>query len=245
MNIRPRARHAKRKRELHLGSWITQDCLRNHCSLARSLTPHSGFGMTERWIAVFDAMKSAEDSPIFFAKPITFRAWLEKNHQAKDELWVGFYRKASGRPSISWPEAVDEALCFGWIDGLRKTIDAESYKIRFTPRRPTSNWSAINIRRMKELMHERRVRPAGMKAFQKRVPERSGIYSYENRKTATLSDAAVRLFRVEREAWKFFQQQPASYRQTAIWWVISAKRPQTQQDRLRKLIALSKAGRRL
>ena len=140
---------------------------------------------------------------------------------------------------------MDEALCFGWIDGLRKTIDAESYKIRFTPRRPTSNWSAINIRRMKELMHERRVRPAGMKAFQKRVPERSGIYSYENRKTATLGDAAVRLFRVEREAWKFFQQQPASYRQTAIWWVISAKRPQTQQDRLRKLIALSKAGRRL
>ena len=190
-------------------------------------------------------MTSAEDSSIFFAKPAAFRAWLEKRHQIKREQWVGFHRKASGRPSITWPEAVDEALCFGWIDGLRKTIDAESYKIRFTPRRPTSNWSAINIRRMKELMREGRVRPAGIKAFQKRMPERSGIYSYENRKSATLNDAALKLFRTESAAWEFFQSQPASYRQTAIWRVVSAKRPQTQQDRLRKLIALSKAGHRL
>jgi uncharacterized protein YdeI (YjbR/CyaY-like superfamily) len=136
---------------------------------------------------------------------------------------VGFHRKASGRPSITWPEAIDEALCFGWIDGLRKTIGSESYKIRFTPRRPTSNWSAINTHRMKELMHEGRVRPAGIKAFQKRVPERSGIYSYENRKSATLGAGAKKRFL----AWKFFQQQPASYRQAAIWWVVSAKRPQT------------------
>ncbi len=190
-------------------------------------------------------MKSAEDSPIFFSKPVTFRTWLEKHHQTKREQWVGFYRKASGRPSITWPEAVDEALCLGWIDGLRKTIDAESYKIRFTPRRPSSNWSAINIRRLKELMRERRVRPPGIKAFQKRVPERSGIYSYENRKSATLNDAELKLFRAESAAWKFFQRQPASYRQTATWWVVSAKRPQTQQDRLRKLIALSKAGCRI
>ena len=190
-------------------------------------------------------MTSAEDSSIFFAQPAAFRAWLEKHHQIKREQWVGFHRKASGRPSITWPEAVDEALCFGWIDGLRKTIDAESYKIRFTPRRPTSNWSAINIRRMKELMREGRVRPAGIKAFQKRMPERSGIYSYENRKSATLNDAALKLFRTESAAWEFFQSQPASYRQTAIWWVVSAKRPQTQQDRLRKLIALSKAGCRI
>ncbi len=190
-------------------------------------------------------MTSAEDSSIFFAKPAAFRAWLEKRHQIKREQWVGFHRKASGRPSITWPEAVDEALCFGWIDGLRKTIDAESYKIRFTPRRPTSNWSAINIRRMKELMREGRVGPAGIKAFQKRMPERSGIYSYENRKSATLNDAALKLFRTESAAWEFFQSQPASYRQTAIWRVVSAKRPQTQQDRLRKLIALSKAGCRI
>ena len=190
-------------------------------------------------------MTSAEDSSIFFAKPAAFRAWLEKHHQIKREQWVGFHRKASGRPSITWPEAVDEALCYGWIDGLRKAIDAESYKIRFTPRRLTSNSSAINIRRMKELMREGRVRPGGIKAFQKRVPERSGIYSYENRKSATLSAGGKKRFRADLVAWKFFQRQPASYRQTAIWWVISAKRPQTQEDRLRKLIALSKGGRRL
>jgi uncharacterized protein YdeI (YjbR/CyaY-like superfamily) len=190
-------------------------------------------------------MASAEDSSIFFAKPPAFGAWLEKNHEVKREQWIGFHRKGSGRPSITWPEAVDEALCFGWIDGLRKFIDAESYKIRFTPRRPSSNWSAINIRRMKELMREGRVRPVGRKIFQKRVPERSGIYSYENRKSATLSDAAVKLFRAESAAWEFFQSQSASYRQTAIWRVVSAKRPQTQQDRLRKLIAFSKAGHRL
>ena len=185
------------------------------------------------------------DSPIFFSKPGAFRAWLEKNHQTKRERWVGFHRKASGRLSITWPEAVDEALCFGWIDGLRKTIDAESYKIRFTPRRPVSNWSAVNIRRMKELMREGRVRPAGIKAFQKRVSERSRIYSYENRKSATLSAAAKKLFRAESAAWEFFQHQPASYRQTTIWWTMSAKRAHTRQDRLRKLIALSKAGRRI
>ena len=169
-------------------------------------------------------MKSAEDSPIFFAKPAAFRAWLEKHHQTKREQWVGFYRKGFRRLSITWPEAVDEALCFGWIDGLRKTIDAE---------------------RMKELIRERRTGGAGIKAFQKRVAERSGIYSYENRKSATLSDAAVKLFRAESAAWEFFQRQRASYRQTAIGWVVSANRPQTQQDRLRKLIAFSKAGRRL
>jgi len=230
----------------HLRSWITQDI----CTIiAHSRDPsprkHSGVRDDRRWLAVFDAMMSAEDSPVFFAKPVTFRAWLEKHHQTKGEQWVGFHRKASGRVSITWPEAVDEALCFGWIDGLRKGIDAESYKIRFTPRRPTSNWSAINIRRMKELMRERRIRPAGMKAFQKRVAERSGIYSYENRKSATLRAAARKQFRADVVAWKFFQQQPASYQQTTIWWVTNAKRPQTQQDRLRKLIAFSKAGRRL
>src|SRR5438477_12947197 len=190
-------------------------------------------------------MKSADNCPIFFAKPVTFRAWLEKHHQTKHEQWVGFHRKASRRASITWPDAVDDDLCFGWIDGLRKTIDAGSYKIRFTPRRPTSNWSAINIRRMKELMRERRIRPAGVKAFQKRVAERSGIYSYENRKSATLSAAARKQFLADIIAWKFFQQQPASYRQTTIWLVASAKRLQTQQDCLRKLIDFSKAGRRL
>jgi uncharacterized protein YdeI (YjbR/CyaY-like superfamily) len=190
-------------------------------------------------------MKPKADSPIFFAKPAAFRAWLEKHHQTTPEQWVGFHRKASGRPSITWPEAVDEALCFGWIDGLRKTIDAGSYRIRFTPRRSSSNWSAINIARMKELIRDGRVRPAGIIAFQRRTPAKSGIYSYENRKSARLSTAATNLFRAESTAWRFFQQQPASYQQTAIWWVLSAKRPETRTARLQKLVAASKASRRL
>jgi uncharacterized protein YdeI (YjbR/CyaY-like superfamily) len=190
-------------------------------------------------------MTPKADHPLFFAKPAAFRAWLEKHHRTTPEQWVGFHRKASGFPSITWPEAVDEALCFGWIDGLRKTIDARSYKIRFTPRRASSNWSAINIARMKELIRDGRVRAAGIKAFQKRLPAKSRVYSYENRKSARLSSAATKLFRAESVAWRFFQQQPASYRQTAIWWVVSAKRPQIQKNRLRRLIASSKAGRRL
>jgi uncharacterized protein YdeI (YjbR/CyaY-like superfamily) len=190
-------------------------------------------------------MKPKSDRPLFFAKPAAFRTWLEKHHQTTPEQWVGFYRKGSGRPSITWPEAVDEALCFGWIDGLRKAIDTESYKIRFTPRRPTSNWSAINIARLKALIGEGRVRPAGITAFQRRLPAKSGVYSYENRKSARLSNAATKLFRAEKTAWKFFQQQPESYRQTAIWWARSAKRASTQENRLQWLIATSKAGRRV
>jgi uncharacterized protein YdeI (YjbR/CyaY-like superfamily) len=190
-------------------------------------------------------MKSKANSPIFFAGSDDFRGWLEKHHQTTTEQWVGFHRKSSGRVSVTWPEAVDEALCFGWIDGLRKTIDTGSYKIRFTPRRPSSIWSAINIARMTELILEGRVRLAGMTAFQKRTPAKSHVYSYENRKTAILSSAATKLFRTESAAWKFFQQQSKSYRQTAIWWVVSAKRPQTRENRLQRLIASSKAGRRL
>lgn len=190
-------------------------------------------------------MKPKADRPLFFARSDDFRRWLEKHHRTSTEQWIGFHRKASGRASITWPESVDEALSFGWIDGLRKTIDAGSYKIRFTPRRPSSIWSAINIARMKELIREGRVRPAGMMAFQKRTAAKSHVYSYENRKTAGLSSAATNLFRAESAAWKFFQEQPRSYRQTAIWWVVSAKRPQTQKNRLQRLITSSKACRRL
>ena len=190
-------------------------------------------------------MKPKADRPLFFARSDDFRRWLEKHHQTSTEQWIGFHRKASGRASITWPESVDEALCFGWIDGLRKTIDAGSYKIRFTPRRPSSIWSAINIGRMKELIRERRVRPAGMMVFRKRTLAKSHVYSYENRETTGLSSAATNLFRAEIAAWKFFQEQPKSYRQTAIWWVVSAKRLQTQENRLQRLIAASKASRRL
>lgn len=190
-------------------------------------------------------MKSAPAKPIFFATPAEFRAWLEKHHQNAREQWIGFCRKDSGRPSITWPESVDEALCFGWIDGLRKTIDAHSYKIRFTPRKTPSNWSAINVWRAQELIRQNRLQPAGMKAFELRSPQKSGVYAYENRQSAVLNKAAAKEFRSHRTAWKFFQQQPASYRKTAIWWVVSAKGTETQQKRLDTLIADADAKRRI
>jgi uncharacterized protein YdeI (YjbR/CyaY-like superfamily) len=182
---------------------------------------------------------------IFFATPADFRCWLDAHHKNSRELWVGFYKKGSGRPSITWPKSVDEALCVGWIDGLRKTIDAQSYRIRFTPRKPTSNWSAVNIRRVRELTRQGRMRPAGLKAFEFRAQEKSGIYSYENRDAAVLSKAAEEKFRAHPAAWKFFQCQPAGYRKTTIWWVMSAKRKETRQKRLETLIADSAARRRI
>jgi uncharacterized protein YdeI (YjbR/CyaY-like superfamily) len=140
---------------------------------------------------------------------------------------------------------VDEALCFGWIDGLRKTVDAEAYKIRFTPRRPKSTWSAVNVRRIQELMREGRVQQAGLAAFGKKVNAKSGIYTYENRQSAILSGTAEEQFRSNRSAWEWFQNQAPSYRQTAIWWIVSAKRPETQEKRLKILITDSKAKRRI
>ncbi len=183
--------------------------------------------------------------PLFFPKPADFRSWLAANHKKQSELWVGFYRKATGRPSITWPESVDEALCVGWIDGLRKTIDAESYMIRFTPRKKTSNWSAVNIGRVQELTKQGRMRAAGQNAFAQRTEDKSGIYAYENRKSAVLGKAEEKRFRACPKAWKFFQKQPPGYRQLMIWRVISAKREETRQKRLEGLISESEAGRRL
>ncbi len=182
---------------------------------------------------------------VFFRSPAKFRKWLEQNHATTPELWVGFHRKDSGRPSITWPESVDEALCVGWIDGLRKTIDEKSYKIRFTPRKSKSNWSTVNIRRVEELTRTGRMRPAGVEAFARRAPARSGIYAYENRKTAELGKRAEQEFRSSPAAWKFFQAQPASYRHTAVWWIISAKKEETRSNRLAKLIEASGRGRRI
>lgn len=191
------------------------------------------------------AKSNKEAAPIFFATPQEFRAWLKKHHATVKEQWVGFYRKASGRPSITWPESVDEALCVGWIDGLRKGIDSESYMIRFTPRAATSNWSAVNISRVAELTKMKRMQPAGLRAFAQRSEARSGIYSYEQRKNAVLPRALVRQFRAHREAWEFFQAQPPGYRQLMIWWVVNAKQEATRQKRLAKLINHSTAGRRV
>ena len=181
----------------------------------------------------------------FFESPSIFRKWLEQNHSAVQELWVGFYRKDSGRPSITWPESVDEALCFGWIDGLRKRIDAESYMIRFTPRRAISYWSMINIARVVELKRAGRMHLAGLRAFEQRAPERSGTYSYENRKRTKLDKRAEKQFRSSPAAWKFFQEQTPSYRQFTTWWVMSAKKEETRARRLAKLIEYSARGKRL
>lgn len=190
-------------------------------------------------------MNEPSVEPLFFPTPKAFREWLRTNHSSTSEQWIGFYRKATGRPSITWPESVDEALCVGWIDGLRKTIDAESYQIRFTPRKAKSNWSAINIGRVKELTKLGRMQPAGLKAFERRTEDKSGIYSYENRKSAKLSAADEKQFRSRSKAWDFFQKLPTAYRQTLIWWIVTAKKKDTHRQRLEKLITASEAGRRL
>jgi uncharacterized protein YdeI (YjbR/CyaY-like superfamily) len=180
--------------------------------------------------------------PTFFASPAALRAWLENNHATATELWVGFYRRGSGKTSITWQELVDEELCFGWIDGVRKGIDGFSYSNRITPRKPRSTRSAINIARAKELIKQGRMRPAGLKAFARRTDDRSAIYSYEQQKAARLEPEAERAFRTNRKAWTFFDSQPPSYRRTAIYWVISAKREETRQKRLATLIRDSQNG---
>lgn len=190
-------------------------------------------------------MDNSSRPVVFFATPAEFRAWLGKHHDTTDELWVGYYRKDSGRPSITWPESVDEALCFGWIDGVRKSVDHQSYKVRFTPRRAKSTWSAINIARVAVLKREKRMRPAGLAAFARRREQDSRRYSFENRASAKLNDADERAFRRDRAAWTFFQAQPPGYRRLATWWVISAKRPETRQKRLDRLMRESRAGRRI
>jgi uncharacterized protein YdeI (YjbR/CyaY-like superfamily) len=181
----------------------------------------------------------------FFRSPEAFRTWLSKNHDSQTELWVGYYRKESGLQSITWPESVDEALCFGWIDGIRKKVDDVSYKIRFTPRRKKSIWSRVNIQRAAVLTHQRRMEPAGLAAFRRREEANSRKYSFENRETAMLTPTQQREFQRHGTAWKFFQSQPPGYRRTAAWWVISAKRPETQRKRLTRLIDASGEKRRI
>ena len=181
--------------------------------------------------------------PTFFATPADFRTWLEKNHGSARELLVGFHKKVSRKPSISWPEAVDEALCFGWIDGVRRRIDEGSYTIRFTPRQKRSTWSAVNIERAKELERVGRMQPAGRSAFEARTDDKSAIYSYEQRHNARLDPAQKRELRANERAWDFFNDQPPSYRKAAIWWIVSAKREETKAKRLARLIDDSAHGK--
>jgi uncharacterized protein YdeI (YjbR/CyaY-like superfamily) len=180
----------------------------------------------------------------FFRSPSDLRNWLKKHHETATELWVGYYKKSSGKPSITWPESVAEALCFGWIDGIRKTIDDISYKIRFSPRKRSSIWSSINIKMAQDLIDEGRMQTAGLKAFQARQENRSGIYSYEQRRDQ-LEEPYAGLLRENKTAWDFFQAQPASYRKAVGWWVVSAKREETRLKRLEQLIETSAKGKRL
>jgi len=182
--------------------------------------------------------------PRFFATPEAFRAWLEKHHATEKELLVGFHKKDSGKKSITWPESVDEALCFGWIDGIRKTIDDISYTIRFTPRKVKSRWSAVNIKRVAELTKLGRMKPAGLAVFEKRDASQAAGYSYE-RKEAQFDAAMEKRFRANKGAWTFWEAQPPYYRRTLTYWVISAKREETKEARLEKLIAASAEGRRI
>ena len=182
--------------------------------------------------------------PTFFATAADFRRWLERHHDSESELLVGFYKVGSGKPSMTWPESVDQALSFGWIDGVRKRIDDESYTIRFTPRKPRSIWSAVNIRRVAELKELGLMQPSGLRAFEQRTPERSAIYSYE-KAPASLPPEAEAAFRKRRAAWTFFNEQAPSYRRVAIHWVTTAKKEETRARRLAKLIDESANGRRL
>jgi uncharacterized protein YdeI (YjbR/CyaY-like superfamily) len=178
----------------------------------------------------------------FFKSSVEFRNWLEQHHATVQELWVGFDKKNSGKTSITWSESVDEALCFGWLDGIRKSVDDTSYTIRFTPRKPRSIWSAANIKRVEELNRQGRMQTTGQKAFEARLENKSGIYSYEQRKVE-LDEPYSKKLRQNKEAWQFFQAQPASYRKAANWWVLSAKKEETRLKRLEKLIDDSAHGR--
>lgn len=181
----------------------------------------------------------------FFATAEDFAAWLREHGALKTEFVVGYYKRGSGRPSMTWAESVDAALCYGWIDGVRKRIDEHSYQIRFTPRKPTSIWSRINIERARVLKREGKMREAGLKAYSHRREDKSRIYSYEQQRAAVLERGDQARFRKAKTAWKFFEAQPPSYRRLVIWRIVSAKRPETKERRLAALIKASQEKRRL
>jgi uncharacterized protein YdeI (YjbR/CyaY-like superfamily) len=181
----------------------------------------------------------------FFRTPTEWRAWLEAHAAEESELWVGFHKRAAKETGITWPEAVDQALCFGWIDGRRQSIDAARYRIRFSPRKASSIWSTVNVARVEELGAQGLMQPAGLAAFARRREERSGVYSHEQASAPELDAAQEQRFREQPGAWEFFQAQPPSYRKAALWWVVSAKRAETRERRLATLIADSAERRRL
>lgn len=182
------------------------------------------------------------NKPVFFSDASAFRKWLEKNHDKQSELFVGYYKVNSGKPSMTWSESVDQALCYGWIDGVRRTIDAQRYQIRFTPRKPSSIWSDINIRKVKQLEKQGLMHDAGLAVFKKRRDHKSRIYSYEKISTE-FSDDLLKQFKANKKAWKYFQTLAPGYRKTSVNWVMSAKQDATQQKRMKTLIEFSAEGK--
>lgn len=180
--------------------------------------------------------------PTFFAKQADFRKWLDKNHKKETELLVGFYKINSGKQSMTWSQSVDEALCFGWIDGVRKSIDEDTYQIRFTQRKHTSIWSAVNIKKMKSLIQQGLMQPSGLASFEKRTENKSAIYSYENLEI-TFSPVFEKQFKADKKAWNYFQSLAPSYRKPSTNWVMSAKQEITRIKRLNELMEDSKAGK--
>jgi uncharacterized protein YdeI (YjbR/CyaY-like superfamily) len=184
-------------------------------------------------------------APRFFAVAADFRTWLDAHHHTETELVVGFHKKGSGKPSMTWPESVDEALCYGWIDGVRRSLDDERYTIRFTPRRAGSIWSNVNIAKAEALIEAGRMMPAGLAAWAKRDPDRSGIYAFERKHPVGFDADLERRFKRARGAWEYFLAQPPGYRRQATYYVTSAKRPETRERRLTALIECSARGERL
>ena len=184
-------------------------------------------------------------TPHFFTTPKDFREWLDKNYQKETELLVGFYKTGSGKQSITWPQSVDEALCYGWIDGVRKSLGEDSYTIRFTPRRPTSIWSAINIAKMEDLMAKNLVKPAGIAAYEKRKEHKSKIYSHEQKETAELPADMEKAFKANKPAWEFFIKQAPSYRKVMLHHITTAKQDKTKQSRFETLVKASAEGKRV
>jgi len=189
---------------------------------------------------------ASQTTPTFFATHQAFRRWLERHAAGETELLVGFHKVGSGRPSMSWSESVDEALCFGWIDGIRRRIDEHTYSIRFTPRKPSSIWSAVNIAKVEQLQAAGRMTPAGLAAFAHRKADKSALYSHEQAGVAALPAAMLRAFQRNKAAWRFFQEStPPSYRKSMLHWVTSAKRDATRDARFAQLLAASAAGERI
>jgi uncharacterized protein YdeI (YjbR/CyaY-like superfamily) len=183
--------------------------------------------------------------PKFFKTPESFRQWLEAHASSAEELLVGYHKVGTGVPCMTWSDSVDEALCHGWIDGVRKRIDEATYTIRFTPRQPTSIWSAVNIAKVEQLRLEGRMTPAGLSAFSKRTAARSAIYSHEQNGIAELGADELRAFQGDKAAWAFFELTRPSYRKRVLHWVCSARKPATRSARLNQLIAASLALQRL